>query len=413
MIETRIDANVDIFFCYREAGSETAKYYKSYLKNHQTKHYGRVWYSDDESQGNFFFDIKKVMSTVHTVILFLTENFTRGFLTDKGEINIDGYVDVNGIQYGGCVTVLEMIEIEKERQKRDIKVIAVNIDNYHFTQEDLEILERVFTLSNILREDSLRFYRDLNRNNYSKRQTDFNAFSERISRGLEKRETIDKNINDDKPKSSLFTRFFGTRQDKKLQIIDEVTYKSRFQEYLKSSKYQTVKIFGYTGEVVSNDLITYLDRYRDNVQIYMLHRNPFIEEVDENKHNKAIENMGLRKWDKAEAIKMMALEKWNYALKREIRYYSHQPILKGSIFCDVTGKAYIGFINFQKWVPIPQEGGSQFKSVPSDMLFISGIGDKKNLEFLERINSQFDYEWSYGITQEEMVKKIKESKDAL
>ena len=187
-----------------------------------------------------------------------------------------------------------------------------------------------------------------------------------------------------------------------LRLISSNEYRDEFQKLLKSGNFTIVKIFGYTGEVVNNDLITYLDRYCSGLEIRYLHRNWEIEEKDEKIHNTIVEHGGIRPWNKSKTIKKTAFEDWNFILKREIRYYEHQPIIKGAIFCDKNKIPIIAFINFQKWIPIPENGGSVFKSVPSDMIKIDSKTNSKFHELVERINSQFEYEWRYSKTKEKI-----------
>ena len=113
MIDEHKDSVCRIFLCYRESGSETAKNLKSFLKNVQDKDYGRVWYSDDENVGNFNLDIGAKIGQASIFILFLHNGFTDYFLTPDGKVNTDGYGE-----YGPCITVKEIIEIEKQRQRR-------------------------------------------------------------------------------------------------------------------------------------------------------------------------------------------------------------------------------------------------------------------------------------------------------
>lgn len=402
MIDERHDTACDIFLCYREASAETAKNIKTYMKKHPKKHFGRVWYSDDENIGNFKFDIKKHIASAHSVFFFLTHDFTIGFLTEDGKVNKEENIadNLNSI-YGECITVQELIEIEKQRQIRDIKIICVNVNNYYFTPTDLEILRNVFLEENILRDDTIAFYKDLNRNNYLRRQTSIDSFAERILKGLEKKIIVEEVKVVKKEKRGFFSK--KKNENINFKVIQEVDYKKMFNEHFISGKYRTVKIFGYTGEVVSNDLLTYADRYIDYVELRLLHRNPFIEEVCQNEHNNRTKDMGLRLWDKYNAILKMALEKWTFKLKREIRYYSHQPIIKGSIFCNDVGEPVVAFINAISWIYTPEDGGSQFKSVPSDMIYLSVENNNYCLDIIKRFDQQFDYEWFNGKTQEEIA----------
>jgi hypothetical protein len=187
-----------------------------------------------------------------------------------------------------------------------------------------------------------------------------------------------------------------------LCLISSNKYLDEFHKLLKSGNYPIVKIFGYTGEVVNNDLITYLDRYSIGVEIRYLQRDWIVEEQDETAHNNIIATSSIRPWNKANAIKNMAFENWNFPLTRDIRYYKHQPIIKGAIFCDKNQQPIIAFINFQKWIPVPANGGSVFKSVPSDMIKINSKENSNFSELVERIDSQFEYEWRYGSTKEKI-----------
>ena len=385
MIDEHKDSVCRIFLCYRESGSETAKNLKSFLKNVQDKDYGRVWYSDDENVGNFNLDIGAKIGQASIFILFLHKGFTDYFLAPDGKVNTEGYGE-----YGPCITVKEIIEIEKQRQRRDINVLTANINQYFFTEEDLDILKKVFEASGLLRDDTIDFYRNLNRNVYIRRQSDFEEFAKRLVKGLEEKNIIPQ----EKEKSS-------SKLGETVSIIDESSYREYFQALIKEAKYPIVKFFGYTGEVLSSDLLTYIARYSLNIELRILQRNFVIEEKDEKIHNAKLPE-GIRPWSKSKAIKQMCYEKWEYSLKRTIKYYSHQPILKGTLFCNANGRAILGFINFQKWEEMPSSGGSVFKSVPSDMLLLNSQNNSRAEILLERVNSQFEYEWSHALSAEEM-----------
>lgn len=400
MIDERYISPCDVFMCYRESSAETAKSIKTYMKNNPKKHFGRVWYSDDENIGNFKFDIKKHITSASSILLFLTPDFTTGFLTPDGRVNKYGYDMPDGHHYGECITVQEFIEIEVQRQNRNVRIICVNINQYHFSDRDLDILRTVFESEGIVVEDSIAFYKDLNRNDYMRRQTQLDSFAERLLKGTE-RKILETPEAASKSNRISFLDLFKPK-NKGIDIITEETYKQLFNDFFKSGKYRLVKIFGYTGEVVSNDLITYADRYIDHIELRLLHRNPFVEASCEKEHNQKIRSTGLREWDKSAAILKMAVEKWTFQLKREIRYYSHQPIIKGAIFCDESHEPIIGFLNAIAWVPTPPEGGSQFKSVPSDMIHLTAKRSRQAQDVLQRFNQQFDYEWMHGTTQDQI-----------
>lgn len=385
MIDEHKDSKCRIFFCYRQSGSETAKYMKSYLKSVPDKSYGRVWYSDDENLGNYNLDIPVLIGQADIFVLFLAEGFTEYFLTPDGRANVTGYGD-----HPACITAKEIIEIERQRQMRDVAILTVNIDGYGLTDSDVDRLARLFEDAGILREDSVGFYKNLNTNHYSRRQTDITFFARRILMGLEEKRIVEKAAEFDK--SALSDG---------LRLIEEDEYRNYFQALIKEAAHPVVKFFGYTGEVLSSDLLTYLSRYSLNVELKILQRNYVIEELDEQKHNSRLP-AGIRPWNKSKAIKQMCGEAWHYSLKRTIKYYSHQPILKGCLFCNAEGRAILGFVNFQRWESLPSAGGSVFKSVPSDMIMIHPEENEHLEILLDRLNSQFEYEWEHGLTQEEM-----------
>lgn len=394
MIDEHKDSKCRVFFCYRQSGAETAKFMKSYLKSVPDKSYGRVWYSDDENVGNYDLDIPVLIKCADIFVLFLAEGFTEYFLTPSGEANLFGYEGALP-----CITLKEMVEIEKQRQLRDITVLTVNIDGYTFSKTDINRLVSAFEGAGILREDTKAFYENLNINNYYRRQTDIASYTQRIMKDLEEKRIIEKKVDFDS----------GALSDG-LSLIDENEYRNCFQALIKSAAYPVVKFFGYTGEVLSADLLTYLSRYSLNIEMRILQRNYVIEELDEQEHNARIP-ANIRPWNKSKAIKQMCYEVWNYSLKRTIRYYSHHPILKGCLFCNSEGRAIIGFVNFQRWDKMPSSGGSVFKSVPSDMIMLNPENNV-NLEILlARLNSQFEYEWEHSLSQDEMKNYVHKNED--
>lgn len=204
----------------------------------------------------------------------------------------------------------------------------------------------------------------------------------------------------------IYKKFFKSNisHESNIRIVSEKEYIEEFRELFSSGKYAVVKVFGYTGEVVTNDLFEYKDRYHRGTEIRFLHRNWIVEKSDEEAHNLEAKKHDIRPWVKAAAIREMAFRKWDSNPQRRIiRYYSHQPILKGVIFCDEARKPIISFINFQKWVPLPDEGGSVFKSVPSNMFVFEDL-KPEHAHFLTRLNSQFEYEWKHSKAKEDLIK---------
>ncbi len=163
----------DVFLCYRDSGSETAKQFKKSLAKIKTKNFGYVWYSDQESVGDFKRDISRLIPSASYAILFITKDFTNGFLTSEGQNN-----------YEKCITVQEIIEIEKRRQENKITVIAVHIDGYVFGDNDLMILKKVFENARINTPDSVSAYKNLNTNPYDRRKADTDEFAEKIAKNI-------------------------------------------------------------------------------------------------------------------------------------------------------------------------------------------------------------------------------------
>lgn len=173
MVSDTFDGSCDIFLCYRNSGSETAKQFKKSLSKIRNKYFGYVWYSDQESIGNYERDISALISSAKYAILFITRDFTDGFLTSDEKNN-----------YENCVTVQEIVEIEKRRQAGQIIVIAIHIDGYVFNYDDLKKLEKVFENAQINTLDTASAYKSLNTNPYYRRKTDIDEFAEKLSKNI-------------------------------------------------------------------------------------------------------------------------------------------------------------------------------------------------------------------------------------
>lgn len=168
---------VVFFLCYRGEGAEIAKNFKKALASIKNENFGYVWYSDQENIGNFVLDIPKLISSARYAILFLSQNFTKNFLKD-GKNNYGNEYEV------GCVTVREIVEIERHRQAGNLTIIGVHIDGYKLTPDDLSILKQVFINEKIYTPSSLAAYAELNINSYHTRTTDTNDFVSTVSRGM-------------------------------------------------------------------------------------------------------------------------------------------------------------------------------------------------------------------------------------
>lgn len=172
MISSLFQGTCHIFLCYRNSGAETAKQFKKSLARNENFDFGYVWYSDQESVGNYDQDIHVLIPTAKFAILFISKDFTSGFVKD-GQIN-----------YSNCITVKEIIEIEKNRQAGKLTVVAVHIDGYMLSADDLQILEQVFENENIKSSTSISAYKNLNFNPYYKRNTDMDYFAINFSKNM-------------------------------------------------------------------------------------------------------------------------------------------------------------------------------------------------------------------------------------
>lgn len=168
------DDKMEIFLCYRNNGAETAKTFAD-IVNSESKSCVNAWFSDYEGKGNYVLDIEQLISKSNYAVLFLCNGFTDGFLNEDGTLNI---VDDESCKYD-CVTVREIIEIEKKRQQSEISVVTVNIDGYTLTEQDLIVLKKVFDLSNVTRQDTIQFFKNLQINYYSRRSTQMREFIKR------------------------------------------------------------------------------------------------------------------------------------------------------------------------------------------------------------------------------------------
>lgn len=139
--------NSDIFLCYRSRGAQTAKLFKRYMSK---KGIDGVWYSDDEVYGNYKSDIPDLIQNAQSVILFVTCDFFDGFI-EKPDDNYE------------CITLLEVIEIEKRLQKNDgLRLITVFIDRDGFTLHEQELLKTVFNYASMLTASSINHFSQSN-----------------------------------------------------------------------------------------------------------------------------------------------------------------------------------------------------------------------------------------------------------
>jgi hypothetical protein len=188
-----------------------------------------------------------------------------------------------------------------------------------------------------------------------------------------------------------------------IRIISAEDYESEVRDLIKSEVYPVIKVLGYTGETVLTDLFRFDDRYRGNLEVRFLHRNWLVERYDESTHNEKYEN--LRPWKKSEAIRTLAYEDWEHPLRRQFRYYYRQPIVKGMILCKPRGQGRVAYVSFFQWVERPEEGGSEFKGTGMSLISLTD-NTELGKNFIDNLESQFEYEWSRGA-------KVNEVEDAI
>ena len=162
------------FLCYREDSADFAKHLSEHI-NRNEEVYGGAYYSDYHAHGNYLSmeEIGKIFDEVEYFVCCAGKDIVKGFFLPNGEFNRE------------CATALEFVSAETRRQRGEIKFIIVNYNNYEFTSEDLDVVEKLYREFGIFREDSVDAIKNANRNYYDKRQTDTDMFYSRLLRGLE------------------------------------------------------------------------------------------------------------------------------------------------------------------------------------------------------------------------------------
>ncbi len=157
----------EIFFCYRRSGAQTAKLYKRFLQDHSFP--CEVWYSDDESYGNFETDIPKLIANSECAVVFLSKDFTEGFLDSSGECN------------HMCITAHEIVEIIQKKTADDhFRIITINLDGYTLSERDEQIIKKWLLKSNVP-ANSLKHLIQCNRNPFFVAKDFENEFFHKIS----------------------------------------------------------------------------------------------------------------------------------------------------------------------------------------------------------------------------------------
>ncbi len=165
-----------LFLCYRRAGAQTAKLFSFYMKRNHPEI--RVWYSDSEREGNFTLDIPELMKKSYGAVVFVSKGFTKGFLDREGRINANAY---RAEQAEECVTVQEIIEIERNLQERkDFELHMVHLDGALLDKRDQMVLEAVFGQAGILRKDSVAHFAQRNHNAFDTARDHEELFFDRM-----------------------------------------------------------------------------------------------------------------------------------------------------------------------------------------------------------------------------------------
>ena len=165
-----------LFLCYRRAGAQTAKLLSFYIK--RTHPEINVWYSDLEKEGNFSLDIPELLRESYGAVVFVTEGFTRKFLNKDGKINAVRYGE---FQPEECITVQEIIEIEKCIQTRDdFELHIVNLDGAVLNKRDQLTIKSVFEQAGILTPESVAHFAQRNINAFYVASDNEEAFFHRM-----------------------------------------------------------------------------------------------------------------------------------------------------------------------------------------------------------------------------------------
>ena len=248
MIDNDKDKPCRTVFCYRGKTAQTAKEIFHALEK-SDKLYGRVWYSDLESIGNFKQDISILMKNANFVILFLCEGFTDGFLNDDGTTNFSA--DSSRSDGQECITAGEIIEIERQRNLRedkDFKIIAIHNNDESLNENELKVLKKVFENEGFPNPDkSVEFYKLLHRNPYYCRKENPDDFVKQCFKNIEINEP---EINYDGlwVLTGEFTKFQGEN--------DSFTSVGRLLLQRSTTGYKVLYCYGVSREYTDQNCVT-------------------------------------------------------------------------------------------------------------------------------------------------------------
>lgn len=165
-----------LFLCYRREGAQTAKLLSFYMRRNHPEI--QVWYSDKETESNYALNAAELLRSSYGVVIFLSRNFTKGFLDAGGKINTRTF---RGKLCEECVTVQEIIEIERNLQTRkDFELHIVNLDEARLSISEQKTLESVFRQAGILQPDSVAHFAQRNFNPFHTAYEAEDAFFDRM-----------------------------------------------------------------------------------------------------------------------------------------------------------------------------------------------------------------------------------------
>ena len=159
----------DIFLCYRRAGAQTAKLFQRYLESIQFP--ASVWYSDSKITGNYKYDIPDLLNSAKCAVLFVDEHFTKGFVQPEAEEE--------------CITALEVIEIEKRRQRDpEFHILMVTLDCKGLSLAGQKDLRKLFEDAGVCQEESVPFFALSNTISFLTARDDEYLLFEKLAREL-------------------------------------------------------------------------------------------------------------------------------------------------------------------------------------------------------------------------------------
>ena len=390
--------DIDTFICYRHDMRIVAAQLKKAMDRDKKRDYGKVWYSNSQSSGNYLDDIDPLLESAEKVVLILWKGFLDGFVDDvTGEVK-DRLTDDLSIR----ITIKELQKIEELREKKEIEVFVVNVDGYSFSPEEIRKLVRVLKSSEKVKADEGELVTAWAFRNENPISLDSVIDLDEFSDFLEKR------LADQ-------LKLFFLEPEEQLTFFDERNYAEMFYQLLSDrNRYPNVAYFGYGGGVFFNNLFTgnfgyekqqSSDYAHKNIRILL--RNPIIEAKEERE-----QSVSFSKRTRKKSRDMMTLydraKKKNEGIGIEVRFYDHTPFIKGSLFCDEDWNPLAGIINFESAYgkSYQEKGGSPFKGIDSDMIYFNGVDesspngrkadDNPTMKALRTLITQFNMDWDRG-----------------